>query len=62
MYGVLLSRFTNETYAENKRYKETHSIKCIYGSTLPISPSLPMIDYFVIEMNKSYYPNEGKDS
>lgn len=51
MYGVLLSRFTNETYAENKRYKENHNIKCIYGSTLPISPSLPMIDYFVIEMN-----------
>jgi hypothetical protein len=51
MYGVLLSRFTNETYAENKRYKENNNVKCIYGSTLPISDNLPMIDYFVIEMN-----------
>lgn len=51
MYGVLLSRFTNETYAENKRWKENNNVKCIYGSTLPISENLPMIDYFVIEMN-----------
>ena len=51
MYGVLLTRFTNETCAENKRYKENNNVKCIYGSTLPISPNLPMIDYFVIEMN-----------
>jgi hypothetical protein len=51
MYGVLLSRFTNETYAENKRWKENNNVKCIYGSTLPISDNLPMIDYFVIEMN-----------
>jgi hypothetical protein len=51
MYGVLLSRFTNETYAENKRWKENNNVKCIYGSTLPISPNLPIINYFVIEMN-----------
>jgi hypothetical protein len=51
MYGVLLTRFTNETYAENKRWKENNNVKCIYGSTLPISDNLPMIDYFVIEMN-----------
>jgi hypothetical protein len=51
MYGVLLSRFTNETYVENKRWKENNNVKCIYGSTLPISDNLPMIDYFVIEMN-----------
>jgi len=51
MYGVLLSRFTNETYTENKRWKENNNVKCIYGSTLPISDNLPMIDYFVIEMN-----------
>ncbi len=51
MFGVLLSRFTNETYAENKRWKENNNVKCIYGSSLPISPNLPMIEYFVIEMN-----------
>ena len=51
MFGVLLSRFTNETYEENKRWKENNNIKCIYGSSLPISPNLPMIEYFVIEMN-----------
>ena len=51
MYGVLLSRFTNKTYEENKRWKENNNVKCIYGSSLPISPNLPTIEYFVIEMN-----------
>ena len=51
MYGVLLSRFTNKTYEENKRWKENNNVKCIYGSSLPISPNLPTIEYFLIEMN-----------
>jgi hypothetical protein len=51
MFGVLLSRFTNKTYEENKRWKENNNVKCIYGSSLPISPNLPTIEYFVIEMN-----------
>jgi hypothetical protein len=51
MYGVLLSRFTNETLIENRRWRETHNIPCIYSNSLAISENLPLIDYFVIEMN-----------
>ena len=51
MYGVLLSRFTDETLLENRRWKENNGIKCVYGSTRPISENLPLIEYFVIEMN-----------
>lgn len=51
MYGVLLSRFTNETLHENRRWKENNGIQCAYGSSVPISENLPLIDYFVIEMN-----------
>jgi len=51
MYGVLLSRFTHETLLENRRWKENNGIKCAYGSTRPISENLPLIEYFVIEMN-----------
>jgi hypothetical protein len=51
MYGVLISRFTGETFQETSRYRETHHIKCIYGSTRPISSSLPDCPYFMIEMN-----------
>ena len=51
MYGVLLSRFTDETLAENRRWKQTYNKACVYGSTRAISDDLPMIEYFVIEMN-----------
>ena len=51
MYGVLLIRFTNETLMENRRWRETHNIPCIYSNSLAISDNLPLIDYFVIEMN-----------
>jgi hypothetical protein len=45
MYGILLSRFTNETLQENRRWKESNSIKCVYGSSVPISENLPLIEY-----------------
>ena len=51
MYGVLISRFTEETFQESKRYRETYNVKCIYGATRPISNSLPECPYFMIEMN-----------
>ena len=51
MYGVLISRFTEETFQESKRYRETNNVKCIYGTTRPISNSLPECPYFMIEMN-----------
>jgi hypothetical protein len=51
MYGVLLSRFTDKTLSENRQWKEANDKKCAYGSTRAISDNLPLMQYFVIEMN-----------
>ena len=51
MYGVLVTRFTEDTFQESRRYRETHNVKCIYGTTRRISDSLPDCPYFMIEMN-----------
>ena len=53
MYGVLLSRFTDKTLAENRQWKESNNTQCVYGSTRAISDNLPLMQYFVIEMNVS---------
>jgi len=50
---MLTTRFTTETFQENKRYRDTHNIPCIYSSSLPISDKLPYQDYYVLEMNNS---------
>jgi hypothetical protein len=50
---MLTTRFTTETFQENKRYRDTHNIPCIYNSSLPISDKLPYQDYYVLEMNNS---------
>ena len=49
----LTTRFTTETFQENKRYRDIHNIRCIYSSSLPISDKLPYQDYYVLEMNNS---------
>jgi hypothetical protein len=49
----LTTRFTTETFQENKRYRDIHNIPCIYSSSLPISDKLPYQDYYVLEMNNS---------
>jgi len=50
---MLTTRFTTETFQENKRYRETHNISCIYSTSLPISDKLPYQDYYILEMNNS---------
>ena len=55
----LTTRFTTETFQENKRYRDTHNIPCIYSSSLPISDKLPYQDYYVLEMNNSTNKVEG---
>jgi len=50
---MLTTRFTTETYSENKRYCENNSIKCIYNGSLPISDKLPYQDYYILEMNNT---------
>jgi hypothetical protein len=59
MYGVLLSRFTTETLQENRRWKENNNVQCAYGYSVAISENLPLIDYFVIEMNNNTNKIEG---
>lgn len=49
----LTTRFTTETFQENKRYRDVHNIACIYSSSLPISDKLPYQDYYVLEMNNT---------
>ena len=53
MFGILCTRFNNETYAENQRCRERTGIKCIYAEQKSISNYLPECTYFVIEMNNS---------
>lgn len=53
MYGILTTRFNDETYAENQRFRERTGIKCIYSEQKAISNYLPECQYFVIEMNNS---------
>ena len=53
MYGILCTRFSDETYAENQRCRERTGIKCIYAEQKSISNYLPECTYFVIEMNNS---------
>jgi hypothetical protein len=50
---ILTTRFTTETFQENKRYRDTHNIPCIYSTSLPISDKLPYQDYYVLEMNNT---------
>ena len=50
---ILTTRFTTETFQENKRYRDINNIPCIYSSSLPISDKLPYQDYYVLEMNNS---------
>lgn len=54
-YGILTTRFTNETYMENKRWCEANQYSgCIYMSKTRVSSSLSTDKlYFVLEMNNS---------
>ena len=51
--SILTTRFTSETFAENKRYRENKQLDCVYSTSLPISDKLPYKDYYVLEMNNT---------
>ena len=51
--AILTSRFTDETLAINKRYRENQNIACVYGSLLRLSDNIPYENLFVLEMNNS---------
>jgi len=49
----LTTRFTAETWAENKRYRNTHQEACIYGLGVPISDKHPHGPLYILEMNNT---------
>lgn len=52
MYKITTTRFNNNTYEENKRYRENDNLQCIYGTSLKIKDSIRYKDHiYVIEMN-----------
>tara|TARA_Y100000816_G_C26065702_1_gene560050 strand:+ start:757 stop:1221 length:465 start_codon:yes stop_codon:yes gene_type:complete len=52
MLKITTTRFNNNTYKENIRYRENNNIPCIYGTSLKIKDSICYKDnLYVIEMN-----------
>lgn len=58
---VATTRFNDETFSENKKYKEEKGIEgCIYGIRLRIKEEIPLKTLmFVIEMNNDHNRIEG---
>ena len=61
MYYITTTRFNENTWNQNKRYREKTSNKgCIYGSPVVITPVIPVKGkIFVIEMNNEINKIEG---
>ena len=57
---ICVTRFNNETYYENKKFRENNNIICIYSSPVKISENiLPNEELIVLEMNNSINHIEG---
>ncbi len=60
MFHLACTRFNNETYRENWKYRQQHKIPVIYGSSLKIREIYPIgCHIFVIEMNNETNEIEG---
>lgn len=53
MFTIATTRFNNETYNQNKRWRENNNYKgCIYGTPLMIRNNIPQDrNIFILEMN-----------
>ena len=52
MFCVTTTRFNNNTFHENKRFRENNQLPCIYGTSLKIKENIPYKDkILVVEMN-----------
>jgi hypothetical protein len=57
---LCVTRFNNDTYLENKNFREKHKITCIYPSPVKISDNiLPNQELIILEMNNSNNSIEG---
>ena len=60
MFTLMTTRFNDETWNENKKYRTKHNITCLYGSTQEMSPKIIHNSIvFMIEMNNSKNQIEG---
>ena len=51
-YQLMMTRFNCQTYIENRKYAETHSIPCIYGCSRTLRMAVPeKAKIIVIELN-----------
>jgi hypothetical protein len=54
MFTIVTARFNNDTWLENKIYRERHDFKCIYAPPSRLTDSIDLnSSVFVIEMNNS---------
>jgi hypothetical protein len=57
---ICVTRFNNQTYSENKKFRENNNIICIYSTPVKISDNiLPNEELIVLEMNNSTNHIEG---
>ncbi len=61
MIKLMVTRFNNNTWEENKRWREINNFKgCIYNTPVYIKSDIPLqITIFVIEMNNDTNMIEG---
>ena len=59
--NIMVTRFNNETWSENKAWREKHDFKgCIYNSSINLKNNIPiMSDVYIIEMNNQENRIEG---
>ena len=51
---ILTSRFSNETWNESQRIRNSNNLSCVYGSTTQICDKVPVDEVvYVIEMNNN---------
>ena len=54
MYQIACTQFSEATYTDNLRYRETNNIGCIYCSPVPTNEKYsPETHLFVVEMNNT---------
>lgn len=57
---ICVTRFNNKTYNENIRFRNTHNIKCIYGTPKKITETILPNEYIIVlEMNNDKNKIEG---
>tara|TARA_Y100000741_G_scaffold96167_1_gene71447 strand:+ start:242 stop:706 length:465 start_codon:yes stop_codon:yes gene_type:complete len=57
---ICVTRFNNETYAENKNFRDRYNITCIYSTPVKITDNiLPYQKLIILEMNNTKNCIEG---